>query len=113
MAHELAVAPFHVGPKGRVSLPAAVRRAAGVEEGATVVAHTDGPGRIVIETESAIRARVWGAAPVPGSVDATTDIRALRDEDTAVADAAAHRRSAQVTGKEDVGASLLSHLGLQ
>jgi len=40
-----------------VSLPVAVRRQAGIADGAELVAHADGVGRIVIETREAIRAR--------------------------------------------------------
>ena len=107
-------ASFQLGDKGRVVLPAAVRRAARIPDGATVIAHAAGEGRIVIETADAIRARVWGAAPEPCDLDAVADVRALRHEDNQIADAAAERRSAAPVGSGggDAGARLLAHLGL-
>lgn len=107
-------ASFQLGDKGRVVLPAAVRRAAHIPDGATVVAHAAGEGRIVIETVDAIRARVWGAAPEPSDLDATADVRAMREEDSQIADASAERRSAAAAdpGEGDAGARLLAHLGL-
>jgi bifunctional DNA-binding transcriptional regulator/antitoxin component of YhaV-PrlF toxin-antitoxin module len=107
-------ASFQLGEKGRVVLPAAVRRAAHIPDGATVVAHAAGEGRIVIETVDAIRARVWGAAPEPSDLDAAADVRAMRDEDNRTTDEAAERRSAAAAdaGEGDAGARLLAHLGL-
>ncbi len=86
--------PFRIGPKGRVVLPAAVRRAAHVEVGRDVVARPDGDGRFVIESVEAIRRRVWAAAPVPTGLDATEDVRALREDDNRVADENWARRGA-------------------
>ncbi len=106
---------FHVGLKGRVMLPAAVRRAAHLEEGDEVVARPDGEGRIVIETVASIRARVWAAAPEPTGLDVTADVRDLRNDDRQLADHNAARHSATLGSEHDsaaAGASLLSHLGL-
>jgi bifunctional DNA-binding transcriptional regulator/antitoxin component of YhaV-PrlF toxin-antitoxin module len=106
---------FRLGPKGRVVLPAAVRRAAHIPEGASVVAHAEGEGRIVIETVDAVRARVWGAAPGESEADATTDMRSMRDEDTSISDEAHGARSADRSGSPsdgDPGHALLAHLNL-
>ena len=106
---------FQLGPKGRVVLPAAVRRAAGIPDGAQVVAQAIGPGRMVIETVDAVRHRVWGASSDGAGVDSTTDVRALREEDISTADGAAQERSAarEDTAESDaVGLALLAHLGL-
>jgi bifunctional DNA-binding transcriptional regulator/antitoxin component of YhaV-PrlF toxin-antitoxin module len=46
---------FLVGAGGRVVLPAAVRRAAHIEEGAEVVARLIGEGQLLIETKDAVR----------------------------------------------------------
>jgi bifunctional DNA-binding transcriptional regulator/antitoxin component of YhaV-PrlF toxin-antitoxin module len=107
----LVSASFHVGPKGRVVLPAAVRRAAGMDEGAEVVATVDRTGRLVLETTESVRERVWAAAPSSADLDATADIRAQRRADSANADAASARRSAADHGP-DAGAALLGRLGL-
>ena len=45
LPHSVVSAPFHVGAKGRVVLPAAVRRAANIEQGDQVVARPEGEGR--------------------------------------------------------------------
>lgn len=111
-AAEFLAYTFHVGPKGRVSLPAAVRREAGVPEGAEVVARVAGPGRIVIETPEAIRERIWSAAPEPSGLDASADLRRMRNDDAALADAAAARRETATT-TEDAGSKLLALLDIQ
>ena len=106
----IASLPFSVGPKGRVVLPVAVRRAAGMDEGAEVVARVDGEGRVVLETVAAVRARVWAAAP-DVQYDAVADVRLLRDEDHRLSDEASDRRRA-ATSAGDAGRALLDHLGL-
>lgn len=96
-------------------LPAAVRRAAGIHQDAEVVARADGQGRMVIETVESIKARVLASAPEPSGLDVAADVRTMRDEDGAVADAAAARRSSAHGSEQDseaAGAALLAHLGL-
>lgn len=105
---ETVSAGFTLGPKGRVSLPVAVRRGACIADGAELVAHVDGNGRIVIETRDAIRARVWDAAPGSAGLDATADVRT---QDGVTSDAASATRSETATDG-DAGATLLAHLGL-
>lgn len=108
---------FELGAKGRAVIPAAVRQEAGLEVGQTLVARAEGPGRIVLETPAAVQARVWAAAPDQDeSADSTRDIRALRGEDTRIAEAAAQRwRSTAVAEDvvgDDPGQVLLRALGL-
>ncbi len=107
--------PFHVGAKGRVVLPAAVRRAARIAEGDQVVARPEGEGRVVIETVRSIRERVWGAAPDPSGLDSTTEVRAMREQDNIVSGQAFARRSAAAGTEAEsaaAGAALLARLGL-
>lgn len=114
-ATSAASASFRVGEKGRVVLPVAVARAAGITEGAEVVARSDGTGRLVIETVESIKRRIRGFAPEPSGLDLAEDVRRLRMEDDAVADAAAARRSRPAGSEQEseaVGAALLAHLGL-
>lgn len=106
---------FRVGAKGRVVLPAIVRRAAHLDVGAEVVARPDGQGRVVIETVEAIRARVWAASPPAAGRDATADVRVMRDEDNRVSDEVSARRAVDFGSEADsaaAGAALLAHLGL-
>lgn len=105
---------FHLGHKGRVVLPAAVRRAAHVPDYAEVVAHAEGEGRIVLETTDAIRRRVWEAAATPPSEHdggATEGIRAIRTEDNLISDQA-HITRTNRSGSAESGTALLRHLGL-
>ena len=111
----LVTTSFHVGAKGRVVLPAALRRAAHIVEGAELVARLIGEGQVLLETKDAVRARVWGAAPQPTNLDVTADVRAMRDEDIALEGRNAERREAGTGSEADsdaVGAALLAKLGL-
>ena len=111
----VASSSFHVGLKGRIMLPAAVRRAACLVEGDEVVARPDGEGRVVIETVASIRARVWNAAPQPTGLDTAADVRAQRDEDSALSQSNMERRSQELGSEQhsaQAGAALLAHLGL-
>ena len=106
---------FHVGAKGRVVLPAAIRRAARIAEGDELVARLVGDGQLLLETKDAVRARVWGAAPQSAGLDATEDVRAMRTEDVAVEAQNAAARETALGSEADsdaAGAALLAHLGL-
>ncbi len=112
-----ATAPFQVGAKGRVVLPAAARRAAHIEEGAELVARVVGEGQLLLETRDAVRARVWAAAPQRTGLDTSADVRALRDEDRKLEDRNAARRAAEFSARSETdsaaaGAALLAELGL-
>lgn len=106
---------FHVGAKGRVVLPAAIRRAAHIEEGAELVARLVGEGQLLLETKDAVRSRVWDAAPQSADLDVAADVRAMRTEDIALEARHAAGREAAVGSEADsdaAGAALLAHLGL-
>ena len=106
---------LELGAKGRVVVPAAVRREAEIELGQTLIARAEGPGRIVLETPAAVQARVWAAAPVDGEpVDAVRDVRALRDDDNRTGERAARRRQGTgvVDSQDDLGEALLRALEL-
>lgn len=106
-----ATANVSLGAKGRVLIPVAVRRAAELADGADLVVRSDGPGRIVVETRDAVRARVWADAPTPAGLDTVADVRAMRDEDVEISDRQSAARSATTAG-EDAGERLLEFLGL-
>jgi AbrB family looped-hinge helix DNA binding protein len=106
-----------VGAKGRTIIPAAARRAAGIKEGQELMVLAEGRGRLRLATREALQAEVWAAAPAADEgPDAVTDVRAMRDEDNRLADAAAQRsseRGAIDQGETDaIGAELLRELGL-
>lgn len=71
-----------VGPRGRVTIPAAVQRAAGISEGDEVIIRSAGPGAVIVETRQAVKDRIRAGNPPTAdreSFDAVADVRALRD----------------------------------
>src|SRR5215470_17528313 len=83
-----------VGRKGRTVIPVAACQAAGIEEGDELVVLTEAPGRLVLMTRDAIQGEVWRAAAEmrsDGDAHAIADVRAMRREDTRIADAAEER----------------------
>ena len=72
---------FRVAPNGRTSIPVGVRKEAGIVGESELVAHADGPGRIVIETRESIREQIWAMFPENIEVDAVTAVRQARDAD--------------------------------
>lgn len=70
-----------VGPRGRVTIPVAVQREAGIKEGDAVIVTVQGPGVITVETRQAVIDRIRSGVTDPGSerYDATAEVRALRD----------------------------------
>ncbi len=71
----------HVGPQGRIVIPAHIRRALGMLPGETLVARVD-DGRLVLETREHILARVqsW-FAQVPRDVSLVDELIAERREE--------------------------------
>lgn len=71
-----------VGPRGRVTIPAAVQREASISEGDEVIVRAVSPGVVIIETREAIREAIRAAIPPDAdraSYDAAADVRALRE----------------------------------
>ena len=102
--------PISVGPKGRVVLPVAVRRAAGIEEGQDLVAHADGEGRIVLETVAALNARIWAAIPA-STGDAEAERVSRHDVELALEEAGRSCRDAfSLDDYEAVSAALVAYL---
>jgi bifunctional DNA-binding transcriptional regulator/antitoxin component of YhaV-PrlF toxin-antitoxin module len=64
-----------VGEKGRVVLPAALRREAGVQVGDELVARVVGPHQILVETKEAVAARLRARFRDGGGTD---DLRRAR-----------------------------------
>ena len=61
-----------ISSKHQITIPADALRAAGLEVGERVVAHADGPGRVVLEREHDVLADFAGAltgAYRPGELD--------------------------------------------
>jgi hypothetical protein len=65
--------------------------------------------------DSMIRERLWGAALDASGQDTTTEVRAMREQDNGVSDAAFARRGPAGGSENDsaaAGAALLARLGL-
>ncbi|SEM21422.1 hypothetical protein SAMN05414137_120193 [Streptacidiphilus jiangxiensis] len=76
--------PPKIGPRGRVTIPVALQRAAGRTEGAEVGIRVVGPGGFTIEFVQAVKDRIRAAAPkAPAGApyDAVAEIRADRDNE--------------------------------
>lgn len=108
--------------KRRLALPSHLLEEVGIRTTARLVAHMEGPGRLVVETvEAAVEAagqRIWADLDlVETGNEATTDVRVMRDEDTRIADDNAARRSdvddaSSATHVDEAGRRLLAALGL-
>ena len=74
--------PVKVGPKGRVVVPAPIRRELGIEEGTTLRARVEGDG-IVLEPRTAAlrRLRVLVRDAVPEGVSLVDELIAERREE--------------------------------
>ncbi len=101
---------LRIGPKFRLVLPAALRRASGIDVGSELVGHVDVEGRIVFETASSAQARVWAGAP-PSQGDSQADIRRSREVDRTIEAENAARR-ADSHDDSAAGVRLLASLGL-
>jgi AbrB family looped-hinge helix DNA binding protein len=101
-----------VGPRGRLVIPAEVRREAGIDEGQVVVLMSEGPGRVTVTTREAIRQEVWAAAPAPDGVDAVTYIRQTRQEENRRETERLADRDSSGPDDAEAGARLLRELGI-
>ncbi|MGH2354775.1 MAG: AbrB/MazE/SpoVT family DNA-binding domain-containing protein [Chloroflexota bacterium] len=81
MAETATPSQVRVGPQGRVVIPAALRKAAGIDTGDTLVARAEA-GRVVLETRAAILARLrWRLRHIPADVSLADElIRDRREE---------------------------------
>ncbi len=66
-----------ISVKHQITIPADALRAAGLEVGERVVAHADGPGRVVLEREADILDEFAGALT---GIYAAGELDQLRDE---------------------------------
>ena len=66
-----------ISSKHQITIPVAALRAAGLEIGDRVVAHADGPGRVVLEREHDVLAEFAGALT---GVYASNELDELRAE---------------------------------
>lgn len=68
-----------ISSKHQITIPTAALRAAGLEVGERVVAHSDGPGRVVLEREQDVIADFAGAMTGVYRTDELDELRAEWD----------------------------------
>ena len=71
---------LRIGDRGRIVLPAALRRASGLAEGQEVVAVVDADGRIVISSADRLMDQLREACDRMGQRDAAADLESWREE---------------------------------
>ncbi|MDQ2742036.1 MAG: AbrB/MazE/SpoVT family DNA-binding domain-containing protein [Chloroflexota bacterium] len=76
------VAELRIGPQGRVVIPAAMRRALGLEPGQTLVGHIE-EGRLVLEPRDTVLRRVQArfADAVPRDVSVAEELISERRQE--------------------------------
>lgn len=65
-----------ISSKHQITIPAEAMRAAGLEAGERVIAHADGPGRVVLEREHDVLAEFAGVMTGAYRRDELDDLRA-------------------------------------
>ena len=75
--------PLRIGDRGRVVLPAALRRASGISEGQEVIAVVEDDGRIVISAADRLMDQLREACARMGQRDGVADLRTWRAESEA------------------------------
>jgi AbrB family looped-hinge helix DNA binding protein len=68
-----------VGKKGRIVIPATMRRDTGLTEGTEAIAHVDADGRLILDTPVSIKTRVRRRAAAGRSMPGTA-VDQLRQE---------------------------------
>ena len=68
-----------ISSKHQITIPVDALRAAGLEVGERVVAHADGPGRVVLEREDDVLAEFAGAMTGAYAANEVDDLRAEWD----------------------------------
>jgi AbrB family looped-hinge helix DNA binding protein len=89
MTHELETSHvLTVGERGRLVIPAELRRALGIEPGSTLIARVDDGGRLVLEDRRAVARRLRGSwGPMPGGRSAVDELLDERRAEAALEDA--------------------------
>ncbi len=75
--------PLRIDSRGRITLPAALRRASEITVGQDVIAVVDGDGRITISTSDGLIRQLRETCARMGSCNGTSDLRRWRKESEA------------------------------
>lgn len=107
-----------ISSQGRVVLPSAIRLALGLHTGDTLNVSVDAEGVVRMISARALAERLWAANRIPSTPAGTaaTEVRALRDADSALRamklEAISERRSAVTRTEAELTSELLEDLGL-
>ena len=104
---------LRIDDRGRIVLPAALRRASGLAEGQEVVAVVDADGRIVISTADRLMDQLREACARMGQREAASDLEDWRDESEADRLHRIEHPVINTMGAERRGRELLTELGLK
>ncbi len=104
--------PLRIDSRGRITLPAALRRASEIMVGQDVIAVVDGDGRITISTSDGLIRQLRETCAHMGSCDGASDLRRWRQESEA--DRLHRLEHARIDPKDAArrGRDLLVELGL-
>ena len=85
MTHTESTHTLTVGERGRLVIPAELRRLLGIAPGDTLVAHVDDGGRLVLEDRRAAAYRLLGSwAPMPDGRSAVDELLEERSAEAAL-----------------------------
>ena len=104
---------LRIDDRGRIVLPAALRRASGLTEGQEVVAAVDADGRIVISTADRLMDQLREACARMGQREAASDLEDWREESEADRLQRIEYPVINTKGAERRGRELLTELGLK
>ena len=105
--------PLRIGDRGRIVLPAALRRASGLSEGQDVVAVVEEDGRIVISAADRLMDQLREACARMGQRDAVSDLNQWREESEAARLHRLEHPDIDPKGAARRGRQLLTELGLE
>ena len=101
-----------VGDRGRIVLPAAMRRACGIDKGHELIAAVDGDGRISIDTRGALLEKLRTARLRLNDTSGVDDLREWRGTSDAERFHRLEHPTMDPEGADERGRQLLQRLGL-
>lgn len=105
--------PLRIGDRGRIVLPAALRRASGISEGQEVIAVVEDDGRIVISAANRLMDQLREACARMEQRDGIADLRAWRAESEAARLERLEHPEIDPTTVARRGRELLADLGIE
>ncbi|MGI9186356.1 MAG: AbrB/MazE/SpoVT family DNA-binding domain-containing protein [Gaiellales bacterium] len=101
-----------VGDRGRIVLPAAMRRACGIDQGHELIAAVDDAGRISIDTRGALLDKLRNARTQLNDASGVDSLREWRETSDAERFHRLEHPTIDPEGADERGRQLLQRLGL-